>query len=92
MWTAEIHSGQLLINAVPVNVKYYFTFPITPLYVQVKLFTPAATSYNRTLARNSRRKEYCEAAGVKRAQWCWGDYTFHLQRRGCAIVAVASER
>ena len=29
MWIAEVHSGQLLIDAVRVNVKYYFTFPIS---------------------------------------------------------------
>jgi hypothetical protein len=27
--------GPTLINAVPVNVKYYFTSPISRLYVQV---------------------------------------------------------
>jgi hypothetical protein len=32
-----------------------------------------------------RRRESSALNGV-------GDYTFHLQRRGCAIVAVASER
>jgi hypothetical protein len=43
-WT--VFYGKRLVNGVPVNMDS--SFPSTPLYVQVKLFTPAATSYKRT--------------------------------------------